>query len=473
MPAGSSPDLIDMIINYDKYQEEPQDPNTVGFWGLPTRERTARAEAPAETPPPDLYDMIENPEKYDPETGRPAQDVNPELLRSMRPDAAASSGALEKTPDEALGAPKTSADADIVSNALKGTADTDERTFDLDMIAKKYGNPKGGGYTGPDTGSIFTEKEISEKDSKGLIKKGYVENAEGKRVYIYAREPVKEKEGGTDTASNPREAAYNAIVKQAEKYHGIEDLRKFNPVAETNKAMDKLTARQFAWTFGGNTRPEDLTPEQQRHWEGVLKELYARTYNEIATKAQLARADVEKLMGMYEKNKDKFATAKSGDTIWDKNTGKVVSQVGGGKTSRLPEGVAKDVEGSVASFFKPVASQGMEGMEIKTEDVINKLDTNNKALYNELRRDAYGLLRKNPELSAFEAVDEAIKAKGWWTEADTDEAKTMKVWRPPQGTKGSTKAATPPKGFTPAPGKFKNGKQVYVSPDGKKGWVAP
>jgi hypothetical protein len=72
-------------------------------------------------------------------------------------------------------------------------------------------------------------------------------------------------------------------------------------------------------------------------------------------------------------------------------------------------------------------------MEVKNEDVVNKLDANHQALYKELRRDAYEILRKNPKLSAFEAVDEAIKAKGWWAEADADESKTMKMWRTPQG----------------------------------------
>jgi hypothetical protein len=317
------------------------------------------------------------------------------------------------------------ADADIVEDAI--------RPFDIKAIADKYGDPQGGGYVGPETGSVFTEKEISKKDSKGLIKRGFVENAEGKRVYIYAKEPEKEKEGGTaDAASNPHEVAYNAIVKQVEKYHGITDLRKFNVVTETKNAMDKLKDDQWNWTFGANTRMEDLTPEQRKHWDGVMRELYTRTYNEIATKAQLARTDVEKFMGMYEKNRDKFATAKAGDTIYDKNTGKIVSQVAD-KEKRLPEGVAKDVEGGVASFFKPIAQQGAEGLEVKNEDVVNKLDANHQALYKELRRDAYEILRKNPKLSAFEAVDEAIKAKGWWAEADTDEAKTMKMWRTPQG----------------------------------------
>lgn len=310
--------------------------------------------------------------------------------------------------------------------------------FDIKKIADKYGDPMGtGGYVGPDTGAVFTEKEISEKDSKGLIKRGFVENDKGKRVYIYAREAEKEKEGtGTsDAASNPREAAYNAIIKQVEKHHGIEDLRKFNPVTETNKAMDKLKDQQWNWTFGANKRPEDLTPEQQRHWEGIIKELYARTYNEIAMKAQLARDDVKQFMGMYEKSKDNWKIIpENAGGIYNSETAET-RRMGPGKN--LTDATAKHVEDKVASIFKPIIEE--PGMEVKSEDVYNRLDGQHRAIFDEIRDRAFKELRDNPGRTTYaEAISKITKEMGISLEKDKDGKVIMKMG----GKQGKTE--TPP-----------------------------
>lgn len=452
--------------------EEATDEGQVPFFGLPTPKRIGRPDDYA-GPPPDLYDMIENPENYNPETGKPV-DYNTKLLDLTREQGRESS--LEKTPEQAMNTPKVSADKDIVEDALKSTGGG-KKVFDLDDIIRKHGGEEtpGGGY--------ITTKKIDKPAAAGLVNRGYVKDDTGRTQFIYGKKEDKTKGApGDDTLKKTGDKDvdfYNMAVQEVSKLHGIKDIRTFNPYEEAKREVNKVKDALFRHVFGYNVASVDkLTPEQSKFWQEQLKSLETEKFNEIKTKFELARKDLDGVMGRYEKSKEKFKSAGAGSTIYSPTTGEIKGTVPG-KAVRLPEQVAKDVEGSVANFFKPVASQGAEGMEIKNEDVRNRLDQNGQGLYDELRKDAYKLLRANPELSAYEAVQQVVKAKGWWPEADTNKEKTVKMWRTP-GTARDTAGnllkpqeaggKQPPTGYKDT-GKMLNGKKAYVSPDGKKIWT--
>jgi hypothetical protein len=457
-------DIIDQILKYmvdnprmdaakayadrqaDQFREKPVNTTPeeadvegrVPFFGLPMPERMGRPVDYA-GPPPDLYDMIENPENYNPETGR-STDYNTKLLDLTREQGR--EGRLEKTPEQAMNTPAVSADKDIVEDALRATG-ASKNAFDLDKIIKEYGGEETPG------GGIITTKKVNKPESMGLVDRGYVKDDTGRTQFIYSKKEDKTKgTSGDDTlkkTGNPIQDFYNSAAREVSKLYGMTDIRTFNPYEETRKEVNKVKDAFFRHIFGNKVASvSQLTPEQSKYWQAQLKSLETEKFNEIKTKYTLARQELDNVMKLYEKSKDKFGTAKAGDTIWDKNTGKIVSQVPD-KDKRLPEQVAKDVEGTVANFFKPIASQGVEGIEIKNEDVRNRLDTNYQGLYDELREEAYSILQKEPRLSAYQAVSKAIKEKGWWNEADTKEKDgAMKTWRTPQGG-GEKGSVAPPK----------------------------
>jgi hypothetical protein len=178
-----------------------------------------------------------------------------------------------------------------------------------------------------------------------------------------------------------------------------------------------------------------------------LEKIETQVTNELKNKATVVANDLKQMMDIYEKNKEKFAPIGANSGIYNKATGemKMPAPPKERKEKRLPEQVAKDVESSVASFFKPLVQQS-PGEKIPAEDVRGLIqDRDQQGLYDELRNGAYNALEINPTISAHQAVQKVLKDKGWWLEADTPNPNSgskngdMKVWRTP---KGSTVQAT-------------------------------
>lgn len=338
---------------------------------------------------------------------------------------------LEKTPDQARANPKKSADADIVKNAVENV-DKKAKGFNLDeVIAAHKGEDTGGGY--------ITRKAIKDPGQYGLVDKGYVavkgdegsSEKGGDTYYIYGKKEDKKGSGAAAgkeiSTGNKDEDFYQKAAAQVSQLHGIPDVRTFNPYTETARIVNQQKGQYFRYIFGSKaSSPEQLNPEQRKYWEAQVKELEGHVFNEVKTRYELAVNDLKGVMDRYEKSKDKFGTAREGSIIWDKNTGKIVSQMPGKDTTkRLPEGVAKDVEAYIASFFKPVALQGQVGFDTKTEDIFHNLDRRHQDLYNEIRDAAYKLIEENPRLAGPQAVGQVLRQGGLRVEqeASTDKNK--------------------------------------------------
>jgi hypothetical protein len=444
-------DIIDQILGWNEEERKKREEaarayaaedaavassGRVPFFGLPMPERTGRPDDYA-GPPPDLYDMIENPENYNPETGKPL-----DLTREQGRE-----GRLEKTPEQAMNTPAVSADKDIVEDALRAVAaGKKQNVFDFDKIIKDH--------NGVDTGGgIITTKEVKNPESKGLIDRGYVKDDTGRTQFIYGKKedgtgPVNypfitdrdgskaNKDGMTGKTGNPIQDFYNSAAREVSKLHGITDIRTFNPYEETRKEVNKVKDAFFRHIFGNKVASvSQLTPEQSKYWQAQLKSLETEKFNEIKTKYTLARQELDNVMKLYEKSKDKWKIIpENAGGIYNSETAET-RRMGPGKN--LTDATAKHVEDKVASIFKPIIEE--PGMEVKSEDVYNRLDGQHRAIFDEIRDRAFKELRDNPGRTTYaEAISKITKEMGISLEKDKDGKVIMKMG----GKQGKTE--TPP-----------------------------
>lgn len=213
---------------------KPSGPGAVGFWGLPTPQRTPR---PAEPPPPDLMDQIQNPEKYNNQTGKPISfgAVNQPLLNMVKEGAT-----------KPIGVPESSSDG---------------------YTPGPFGaNPAEGGRL---TSFNLNDKEMEEWKARGAL--SYSKNPE----YL-----ALEKE-----RSNPNNAMFNDIVKK------LVDITSTGPavgratnVAALKGALQALAPLTSYGQFGvagmqaeTKKRDQDITSETTRRGqdiEGAIKKPY-------------------------------------------------------------------------------------------------------------------------------------------------------------------------------------------------------
>jgi hypothetical protein len=365
--------------------------------------------------------------------------VNPNLVRLVDPSI----------PDRATEEKAARQEIEAATSALK---EPKEEPFDIEAIARKYGNPQGGGYVGQDTGSVFTSKEIAKEDLGGLKKTGYVEK-DGKKVYIYSK-PEKKTEtagagtpGGDDNASKIT-AFENSVIKKMGW-----DPRTFNPAEEARKAMEAEKDRYFNWTFGGNAHPNYLTPEQAKHWKANLDALYQQKLGEFTTRQAQGEKMLSTLVSRFEKEHIKQPLhVKEGERVlgYNKTTGKYEDLVAGGPKAGKPLSTeqANQLDKVLNGAYMDQTDE--RKMTMTGGKVYESLPKGPRDEYDAIREKASRIMidsiRSGNPVTAHEAVKMARKETG-------------------------TETAQPPAGYRDT-GKTINGKKAYVSPDGKKVWTS-